>query len=173
MTPGPTLAEPYGWLAKVLDFIPMFTLYPSSPTFETDRSLFASGIVLVIMVLPVIVTTTRGIFIRTPQGHIKTSFVLGATRWETVGLTILPFNRSGFISGSMPDLGHALGEAMVLYLVASPPLAFRGSLLGGGTVFAVITANTTPEFNDNPKAGVYMSVGLVLFLLTFVISSIA
>ena len=151
----------------------MFALYPNSPAFETGRNLFTGGIVLAIMILPVIAATTREVFVQTPRGHIEASLALGATRWEMVKLAILPFGRSGFISGSMLGLGRALGETMALYLVISPSSAFRGSLFDGGTTFATAIANAAPEFNDNLKAGAYMSAGLVLFLLTFVVNSAA
>ena len=99
MALGPALAGLYGWLAKTLGFIPMFALYPNSPAFETGRNLFTGGIVLAIMILPVIAATTREVFVQTPRGHIEASLALGATRWEMVKLAILPFGRSGVISG--------------------------------------------------------------------------
>lgn len=73
----------------------------------------------------------------------------------------------------MLGLGRALGETMALYLVISPSSAFRASLFDGGTTFATAIANAAPEFNDNLKAGAYMSAGLVLFLLTFIVNSAA
>lgn len=173
MALGPALGGFYKWLADTLGFIPIFATYANSPAFETGRNLFTGGIVLAIMILPVIAATTREVFVQTPTGHIEASLALGATRWEMVKLAILPFGRSGFISGSMLGLGRALGETMALYLVISPSSAFRGSLFDGGTTFATAIANAAPEFNDNLKAGAYMSAGLVLFLLTFVVNSAA
>nr|WP_120491846.1 phosphate ABC transporter permease subunit PstC [Corynebacterium lactis] len=173
MALGPALSGLYKLLADGLGFIPLFAIYPNSPAFETGRNLFTGGVVLAIMILPVIAATTREVFVQTPRGHIEASLALGATRWETVKLAILPFGKSGFISGSMLGLGRALGETMALYLVISPSSAFRGSLFDGGTTFATAIANAAPEFNDNLKAGAYMSAGLVLFLLTFVVNSAA
>lgn len=173
MAIGPALAGFYKWLSDTLGFIPLFAVYANSPAFETGRNLFTGGIVLAIMILPVIAATTREVFVQTPRGHIEASLALGATRWEMVKLAILPFGRSGYISGSMLGLGRALGETMALYLVISPSSAFRGSLFDGGTTFATAIANAAPEFNDNLKAGAYMSAGLVLFLLTFVVNTAA
>ncbi|ALA67988.1 phosphate ABC transporter permease subunit PstC [Corynebacterium lactis] len=173
MALGPALSGLYKILADVLGFIPLFAIYPNSPAFETGRNLFTGGVVLAIMILPVIAATTREVFVQTPRGHIEASLALGATRWEMVKLAILPFGKSGFISGSMLGLGRALGETMALYLVISPSSAFRASLFDGGTTFATAIANAAPEFNDNLKAGAYMSAGLVLFLLTFVVNSAA
>lgn len=88
-------------------------------------------------------------------------------------MTVLPFGLSGYISGSMLGLGRALGETMALYMVVSPSSAFRFSLFDGGTTFATAIANAAPEFNDDIRAGAYIAAGLVLFLLTFVVNSIA
>lgn len=173
MALGPALAGFYGFLADKLSFIPLFATFPNSPAFDTGRNIFTGGIVLAIMILPVIAATTREVFVQTPLGHIEAAQALGATRWETIKLAVLPFGKSGYISGSMLGLGRALGETMALYLVISPSSAFRGSLFDGGTTFATAIANAAPEFNDNLKAGAYMSAGLVLFLLTFVVNSAA
>ncbi len=173
MALGPALSGVYEWIAEHLGFIPLFATYANSPAFETGRNLLTGGIVLAIMILPVIAATTREVFIQTPPGHIEAALALGATRWETVKMAVLPFGRSGYISGSMLGLGRALGETMALYLVISPSSAFRGSLFDGGTTFATAIANAAPEFNDDLKAGAYMSAGLVLFLLTFVVNSAA
>ena len=58
-------------------------------------------------------------------------------------------------------------------LVVSPSSSFRFSLFDGGTTFATAIANAAPEFNDDIRAGAYIAAGLVLFLLTFVVNSIA
>ena len=88
-------------------------------------------------------------------------------------MTVLPFGLSGYIAGSMLGLGRALGETMALYMVVSPSGAFRGSLFDGGTTFATAIANASAEFNNEVSAGAYIAAGLVLFLLTFIVNSIA
>lgn len=173
MALGPFLGGFYTWGAENLSGIFLFSTYANSPAFETGRNLFTGGVVLAIMILPVIAATTREVFVQTPRGHIEASLALGATRWETVKLAVLPFGKSGYISGSMLGLGRALGETMALYMVISPSDAFRGSFFDGGTTFATAIANAAPEFNDDLKAGAYMSAGLVLFFLTFVVNSAA
>ncbi|WP_295624406.1 phosphate ABC transporter permease subunit PstC [uncultured Corynebacterium sp.] len=173
MALGPALGGFYDWMTTNLGGVFLFTTYDNSPAFETGRNLFTGGVVLAIMILPVIAATTREVFVQTPRGHIEASLALGATRWETVRLAVLPFGKSGYISGSMLGLGRALGETMALYMVISPSDAFRGSLFDGGTTFATAIANAAPEFNDDLKAGAYMSAGLVLFFLTFVVNSAA
>ena len=171
---GPTVGPLYEKIANsFLGHFFLFEVYPNSPSFATSRNMLTGGIVLAIMILPVIAATAREVFVQTPKGYIEAALALGATRWEVVKLTVIPFGLSGYVSGSMLGLGRALGETMALYLVVSPSSAFRGSLFDGGTTFATAIANAAPEFNDDIKAGAYIAAGLVLFLLTFVVNAAA
>lgn len=170
---GPALATFYEWLHGWAGGFFLFATYSNSPSFATGRNILTGGIVLAVMILPVIAATAREVFVQTPRGQIEAALALGATRWEVVRMTVLPFGLSGYISGSMLGLGRALGETMALYMVVSPSSAFRFSLFDGGTTFATAIANAAPEFNDDIRAGAYIAAGLVLFLLTFVVNSIA
>lgn len=168
---GPTLGRFYELIHT--KNIPLLATYPNSPSFDTSRNIFTGGIVLGIMIIPIISATAREVFSKTPAGQIEAALALGATRWEVVRMTVLPYGKSGFIAGSMLGLGRALGETMALYMVMSPSSAFRFSLFDGGSTFATTIANAAPEFNDNIKAGAYIAAGLVLFLLTFVVNAAA
>lgn len=170
---GPALGPVYSWIHTHFGFIPLFATYSNSPNFDTSRNILTGGIVLAIMILPVIAATSREVFVQTPKGHIESALALGATRWEVVRMTVLPFGFSGFISGSMLGFGRALGETMALYLVISSSSQFRWSLFDGGTTFATAIANAAPEFNDDLKAGAYIAAGLVLFILTFIVNAAA
>ena len=173
MVVGPALGPLFSVLAEHGRGVFFLQTYANSPAFSTSRNILTGGIVLAIMILPVIAATSREVFLHTPRGHIEGALALGATRWEVVKMTVLPFGFSGFISGSMLGLGRALGETMALYLIISPSSVFRASLFDGGTTFATAIANAAPEFNDDLKAGAYISAGLVLFFLTFVVNAVA
>ena len=171
---GPALGGFYEWLVGWGGGFILFDWQQgSSPAFSTGRNIFTGGVVLAIMILPIIAATTREVFVQTPRGHIEAALALGATRWEVVRMTVLPFGRSGYISGAMLGLGRALGETMALYMVIASSPGFRGSLMDGGTTFATAIANAAPEFNDDTKAGAYIAAGLVLFLLTFLVNAAA
>ena len=170
---GPFLSSFYEWINSWGGSFFLFTSYQNSPAFATARNMFTGGIVLAIMILPIIAATAREVFVQTPKGQIESALALGATRWEVVRMTVLPFGLSGYISGSMLGLGRALGETMALYMVVSPSSEFRFSLFDGGTTFATAIANAAPEFNNPIKAGAYIAAGLVLFFLTFVVNAIA
>jgi phosphate transport system permease protein len=137
-------------------------------------TIFTAGIVLAAMILPIITAVAREVFVQTPRGHIEAALALGATRWEVVKTTVLPFGLSGYISGAMLGLGRALGETIALLIILrGTQTAFGWSLFDGGYTFASKIASAASEFNDEYKAGAYIAAGLVLFILTFVVNSLA
>jgi phosphate transport system permease protein len=126
------------------------------------------------MILPIITAVTREVFVQTPPDQIEAALALGATRWEVVKTAVLPFGLSGYFSGAMLGLGRALGETVALLIILrGTQLAFGWSLFDGGSTFATKIAGTASEFNDKYKAGAYIAAGLVLFLLTFVVDTVA
>lgn len=137
-------------------------------------TIFTAGIVLAVMILPIITAVAREVFAQTPTGQIEAALALGATRWEVVKTTVLPFGMSGYISGAMLGLGRALGETIALLIILrGTQKAFGWSLFDGGYTFASKIAAAAAEFNDEYKAGAYIAAGLVLFVLTFVVNSAA
>ena len=89
---------------------------------------------------------------------------------------VLPFGRPGVISASMLALGRALGETIaVTFLVSAlaDGSPWTWSLFNGGETFASKIANNAAEFSNPTKTGAYIAAGLVLFVLTFIVNSIA
>ncbi|WP_419866053.1 phosphate ABC transporter permease subunit PstC [Corynebacterium neomassiliense] len=171
---GPSLGGIFEWVHSWAGGFFLFQWdQQTSPAFSTSRNIFTGGVVLAIMILPIIAATAREVFVQTPRGQIEAALALGATRWEVVRMTVLPFGKSGYISGAMLGLGRALGETMALYMVIASAPGFRWSLFDGGTTFATAIANAAPEFNDDTKAGAYIAAGLVLFALTFIVNAAA
>ncbi|WP_326597640.1 phosphate ABC transporter permease subunit PstC [Streptomyces sp. NBC_01803] len=137
------------------------------------RSLMTVGILLAIMILPIITSVTREVFLQTPKANQEAALALGATRWEVVRMTVLPFGRSGVISASMLGLGRALGETMAVATVLSPSFLIDPSLLesGGGT----FAQNIASQFKEAGSTGrdALIASGLVLFLLTLLVNGAA
>jgi len=160
------------WLNESLDWL--FLFQTGNVSLAGGGTIFTAGIVLAVMILPIITAVTREVFIQTPRGQIEAALALGATRWEVVKTTVLPFGLSGYISGAMLGLGRALGETIALLIILrGTQTAFGWSLFDGGYTFASKIAATASEFNDQYKAGAYIAAGLVLFILTFVVNSLA
>src|SRR5882757_8962710 len=139
-----------------------------------DGTVFTAGIVLAVMILPIIAAVTREVFVQAPHDQIEAALALGATRWEVVKTVVLPFGRSGYISGAMLGLGRALGETIALLVILrGTQAAFGWSLFDGGYTFATKIAATAYEFNNQYKAGAYIAAGLVLFVLTLLVNAMA
>lgn len=73
-------------------------------------TIFTAAIVLSVMILPIITSVSREVFRQTPPIQMEAAQALGATKWEVVRMTVLPFGRSGVIAASMLGLGRALGK---------------------------------------------------------------
>ncbi|MGP4054946.1 phosphate ABC transporter permease subunit PstC [Mycobacterium sp. 4D054] len=160
------------WLNENLSWLFLFAT--GSASVAGGGTIFTAGIVLAVMILPIITAVTREVFVQTPRGQIEAALALGATRWEVVRTTVLPFGMSGYISGAMLGLGRALGETIALLIILrGTQAAFSWSLFDGGYTFASLIASAASEFNDQYKAGAYIAAGLVLFILTFVVNSLA
>jgi phosphate transport system permease protein len=160
------------WLNENLGWL--FLFKTGNASVAGGGTVFTAGIVLAVMILPIITAVSREVFVQTPRGQIEAALALGATRWEVVRTTVLPFGLSGYISGAMLGLGRALGETIALLIILrGTQTEFSWTLFDGGYTFASKIAATASEFNDQFKAGAYIAAGLVLFILTFVVNSAA
>ena len=126
------------------------------------------------MILPIITSVSREVFRQTPVVHKEAAVALGATKWEVVRMTVLPYGRSGVIAASMLGLGRALGETVaVLIILRSAAKAGSWSLFDGGYTFASKIASAASEFSSPLPTGAYIAAGFVLFILTFVVNAAA
>lgn len=159
------------FLQDRLGFVPIL-----APTGISGGTIFFIGIVLAIMILPIVTAMSREVFDQTPLAHKEGALALGATQWEMIRTAVLPFGKPGVISAAMLALGRALGETIaVTFLVSAlaDGTPWSWSLFNGGETFASKIANNAAEFSNPAKTGAYIAAGLVLFVLTFVVNSIA
>ncbi|MCR8895771.1 phosphate ABC transporter permease subunit PstC [Gordonia sp. GONU] len=170
---GPALVPVNEWLVGHLGFLPFFQQPTQVANMSTGGTLLTAGIVLAVMILPIITAVTREVFMQTPKGHREAALALGATKFEVVKLAVLPFGFSGYISGSMLGLGRALGETMALLLIISTAGPMNFNLMESGETFATKIANNAAEFDSPAKTGAYISAGLTLFVLTFIVNAAA
>ncbi|OBJ05666.1 phosphate ABC transporter permease subunit PstC [Mycobacterium sp. 1465703.0] len=137
-------------------------------------TIFTAGVVLSVMILPIITSVSREVFRQTPHIQMEAAQALGATKWEVVRMTVLPFGRSGVIAASMLGLGRALGETVaVLIILRSAARPGNWSLFDGGYTFASKIASAAAEFSAPLPTGAYISAGFALFVLTFVVNALA
>ncbi|MFE9312399.1 phosphate ABC transporter permease subunit PstC [Streptomyces sp. NPDC088353] len=164
----PHLDGLFGWLNDYLGWTGVFSWEGGAP-----RSMLTVGILLAIMILPIITNVSREVFRQVPRMHEEAALALGATRWEVIRMSVLPFGRSGVISASMLGLGRALGETMAVATVLSPDFLIHGSLLdpGGGT----FAQNIASKFSEATEYGrdALIASGLVLFVITLLVNGAA
>ncbi len=166
---GPAIQPSAHLIENLLGWIPLF----GDGQVASPGTVFTASLVLAIMILPIITALTRDVFAQTPRETIEGALALGATRWEVTRLAVLPYGRSGAIAAAMLGLGRALGETIAVMLILSKVARFDVSVFSGGETFASIIARNAPEFDTPYKAGVYISAGLVLFVLTFAVNALA
>ncbi|KRB47606.1 phosphate ABC transporter permease [Terrabacter sp. Soil810] len=168
---APVFKPVQSFIEDKLGWFPLF-----APTGISGGTICFIGVVLAIMVLPIVTALSREVFDQTPTAHKEGALALGATQWEMIRTSVLPFGRPGVISASMLALGRALGETIAVTFLVSA-LAdgnpWSWSLFNGGETFASKIANNASEFSNPNKTGAYIAAGLVLFVLTFVVNSIA
>lgn len=121
--------EPF--LHSALVFLPIFGATPT-----TGTGLFNAGLLLTIMVIPIIASISRDLFLAVPQELKDGAIALGATRWEVVRGVILPSSASGVVAASFLGLGRALGEAIAVAQVAGGGNAIKASLFATGATLA-------------------------------------
>ncbi|WP_250444571.1 phosphate ABC transporter permease subunit PstC [Actinotalea sp. C106] len=167
---APQLVPVFQWLENTLGFLPFF----EGPTSATGRTMLTAGIVLAVMILPIMSGVNREVFLQTPRLQEEAALALGATRSEMIRMTVLPFARSGMVSGAMLGLGRALGETLAVALVLSPAAVISFNLIGS-TNSSTIAANIALNFPESSGLAVntLIATGLVLFTLTFVVNFIA
>ncbi|MEV7602505.1 phosphate ABC transporter permease subunit PstC [Kitasatospora sp. NPDC089797] len=157
------------WLNQYLGWTYLFEQTKSGP----PRNLFTVGILLAIMILPIITAVSREVFRQVPRMHEEAALALGATRWEMIRTSVLPFGRPGIISASMLGLGRALGETIAVAVVLSANSVLSLHILdaGGGT-FAQNIALKFAEAGNNGRDAL-MASGLVLFVITLLVNGAA
>jgi phosphate transport system permease protein len=127
------------WLHSSLGFIPIFGAAET-----TGASIFTASLMLTIMVIPIIASISRDLFLAVPRDVQDGASALGATRWEVVRGVVLPSTSSGVIAASLLGLGRALGEAIAVSQVVGAGSEIHVSLFKTGDTLAARIANQFP-----------------------------
>ncbi len=156
------------FLAATLGNVPLIgKLFQGPPI---GIGLLAAGIILAIMVIPFIASVMRDVFEVTPPMLKESAYALGSTTWEVVLNVVLPYTKVGVTGGIMLGLGRALGETMaVTFVIGNTNFLNNISLFMPGNSITSALAN---EFNEAEKGlhtAALLELGLILFLITFVV----
>jgi phosphate transport system permease protein len=154
-------------LTKV--FGPLWILGPLFRGAPNGIGVLSAGIILSVMIIPFIASVMRDVFEIVPPVLKESAYGLGATTWEVVWNIVLPYTRVGVIGGIMLGLGRALGETMAVTFVIGNAYRISASLFDPGNSIASALANEFNEASDPVHRASLIALGLVLFLLTFIV----
>lgn len=135
--------------------------------------IFTASMVLSLMVIPFIASVMRDVFETVPHVLKESAYGVGCTTWEVVRNIVLPYTRVGVIGGIMLGLGRALGETMAVTFVIGNANRINPSLFAPGTSIASTLANEFGEAEPGLHIASLFSLGLVLFIITFVVLAVS
>ncbi len=148
------------WLHDTLGFIPLF-----GPPQTTGASVFTASLILTIMVIPIVASISRDLFLAVPHEIQDGASALGATRWEVVRGVVLPTTASGVVAASLLGLGRALGEAIAVTQVIGAGSTIKASLFETGDTLAGRIANQFPgAITEMHQASLYY-LGAILLVI--------
>ena len=143
-----------------------------SPLFQgapNGIGMLSAGVILSIMIIPFIASVMRDVFEIVPPVLKESAYGLGCTTWEVVWNIVLPYTKVGVIGGIMLGLGRALGETMAVTFVIGNAYRISPSLFEAGNSIASALANEFNEASEPVHLASLIALGLVLFLLTFIV----
>jgi phosphate transport system permease protein len=154
-------------LKNTLGFMTLF----KGPAFGIG--FLTAGVVLAIMVIPYIISVSREILLSVPRDQREAALALGSTRWESTWKVVVPFARTGIMGSIFLALARALGETMAVTMVIGNTPAIAASLFPPGDSIASVIANQFTEATGELYTQSLIELGLVLFLLTFILNGLA
>ena len=153
-------------LARVLGWTPLF----QGPI--TGIGLLTGGIILAIMITPIISAVVRDVLAAVPGSQREAALALGATKWEMIRV-VLVNGAPGIAGAVILGLGRALGETMAVTMVIGNRPQISVSLFEPSYTIASAIANEFTEATTDLYLSALVELGLILFLVTFIVNGIA
>ena len=155
------------WLIDLFANIPVLQDLFAGPPYGIG--IFTASIILSVMILPFISAVTRDVFETVPATLKEAAYAMGCTTWEVMWRVVLPFARTGVVGGAMLALGRALGETMAVTFDIGNAHHIQKSLFAPGTTISATIANEFTEAVGDLYLSSLIEMGLILFVITFVV----
>jgi phosphate transport system permease protein len=152
-------------LHSALGFIPLF-----GPPASTGSSIFTAIVVLTIMILPIVSSISRELFLGVPRDLKEGAFALGTTRWEMVRGVVLPYARGGIAAALILGLGRAIGEAIAVTQVIGGGTTIQWNLFATGDTLASKIAASYQGAQDNIQIASLIYLGLILLVFSLIMN---
>lgn len=143
----------------------------------SGNGLLAASLILALMVIPIMVATTRDVLLAQTPAIFEASMALGSTSWQAVTRAVLPSVRTGVFAAILVALGRALGETMAVLMVCGAAInQFPSNVFQSvNTIAAVIVSQLDSALTD--ASGMAQrslaELALLLFVITLTVNVIA
>ena len=155
------------FLSSHFGFLPFF----EGPQFGIG--ILSASIILSIMILPTITSMSREVFTSIPQLNREAALTLGASRWETIRMSVLKAGTPGIFGAVVLGLGRAMGETMAVTMVIGNRADITASLFSPGATMASVIANEYPEASTKMYLSALTAIGISLFLVSLIVNLLA
>ncbi len=153
----------------VQDYLSWIPFFDGTPLIT---GLFSACVILTIMITPTIMAVSRDVIAAVPRSQREGIMALGATRWEMIRLSVLPYARSGVMGAAILGLARAVGETLAVTLVIGNSVNIPDNIFAPAYTMASVIANQFPEAGGAHRASLF-EVALVLLAITFLINVVA
>jgi phosphate transport system permease protein len=140
----------------------------------TGLTAFTGALILAYMALPTIISVAEDALDAVPKSYRDAGLAMGATQWQTIWLVVVPAARSGIVTAMMLGMGRAIGETMAVMMVTGNAARLPFSLDSLFRPVRTMTATIAAEMGEVAQGSVHyhalFGIGIMLFLLTFVIN---
>jgi phosphate transport system permease protein len=143
----------------------------------TGLTAFTGALILAYMALPTIVSVAEDALDAVPRSYRDAALALGATKWQTIWMVTVKAGKSGILTAMMLGVGRAIGETMAVLMVtgnaARISLDLNAMFMPVRTMTATIAAEMGEVAQGSTHFHVLFAVGIVLFVITFLVNLIA
>jgi phosphate transport system permease protein len=143
----------------------------------TGLTAFTGSVILAYMALPTIVSVAEDALDAVPRSYRDAALALGATKWQTIWMVTVKAGKSGILTAMMLGVGRAIGETMAVLMVtgnaARISLDLNSLFMPVRTMTATIAAEMGEVAQGSTHFHVLFAIGIVLFVITFLVNLIA
>jgi phosphate transport system permease protein len=143
----------------------------------TGLTAFTGSIILAYMALPTIISVAEDALDAVPRSYRDAALALGATKWQTIWMVTVKAGKSGILTAMMLGVGRAIGETMAVLMVtgnaARIALDVNSLFMPVRTMTATIAAEMGEVAQGSTHFHVLFAIGIVLFVITFLVNLIA
>jgi phosphate transport system permease protein len=143
----------------------------------TGLTAFTGSLILAYMALPTIVSVAEDALDAVPRSYRDAALALGATKWQTIWMVTVKAGKSGILTAMMLGVGRAIGETMAVLMVTGNAARIEWSpqalFMPVRTMTATIAAEMGEVAQGSTHFHVLFSIGIVLFIITFLVNLVA